>query len=284
MDINEERPRVLIVDDQKNWREALCDMLESDQYEIETAASYDEAKRKLRERAFHVLVSDQRLVDADDDNIQGIILLDELSELKDGAQAIIVTGYPTIEAVKKALRGRDAYDYLLKRPEEGGPFKLREYRDLVKGAAQKAVEARKKSITLGFSLPAIARGLTYEGIAKVLFSAEVTPNVVEGVRNVLNRLFFPFQPLARGMSRVWLSEEEGQICEFLCWSRNQGKAVLIRMGQEHKSLEIKWRRFTEKAQYVVKESGRHGANGIAGVSYVVDRMTFEDFAEQVEED
>ena len=99
----QDRSRVLIVDDQRNWREALHDMLDI-MFEVETAASYDEAKQKLQERAFHVLVADQRLVDAEKNNIQGIVLLDEVSRLQDGTQAIIVTGYPTIEAAKKALK------------------------------------------------------------------------------------------------------------------------------------------------------------------------------------
>ena len=115
--LSDEKTRVLIVDDQKNWREMLYDALDPNAHDIETATSYDEAKNKLRRRAFHVLVSDQRLVDADDMNIEGIVLLDEVAELQDGTQTIIVTGYPTVEAAKEAIRGRNAYDYLLKYPE-----------------------------------------------------------------------------------------------------------------------------------------------------------------------
>ena len=135
--ISQEQPRVLIVDDQKNWRETLRDTLDPTVYEIRTAASYDEAKRLLQQHAFHVLVADQRLVDGESSNMQGILLLDEVAELRDGTQAIIVTGYPSIEMSREALRGRAAYDYILKCPDKGEPPFNIQYRERVKEAAEK---------------------------------------------------------------------------------------------------------------------------------------------------
>ena len=61
--MSQEQPvRMLIVDDQENWRIALRDAIDdfAGSFEIETAASYDEAERKLKRRAFDVIVADQR--------------------------------------------------------------------------------------------------------------------------------------------------------------------------------------------------------------------------------
>jgi DNA-binding NtrC family response regulator len=103
-------------------------------------------REALRQRAFHTVVSDQRLVDADKKNIQGILLLDDVKALQDGTQVIIVTGYPTIKAAKDALLGRHAFDYLLKNPEEGGPFGHVDYINLVKAATDKAAHLRESRL------------------------------------------------------------------------------------------------------------------------------------------
>lgn len=297
--LRQDRPRVLIVDDQLNWREALRDMLDFTMYEIETAASYDEATHKLRQRAFHVLVSDQRLVDADVSNIQGILLLDELGELQDGTQAIIVTGYPTIEVAKEALRGGDAYDYLLKYPEEGGPFNIRLYREQVREAAKKAMGERQKAITIYFSLSALISGLTHDQIAETLFPEGTMPrDAPEGgevqdrlfdtlqplasqVGEVLTWLLYPLQPLARQMGRVWLSESE-RICEILCWSRNHGKATLARIGKDQRSLDAYKAKWLKESWHLV-ENKQFASAPLVAVSYTIDEMTFEDFVALVEE-
>lgn len=280
--LSQDRPRVLIVDDQKNWREALYDML-NPMYEVETAASYDEAEHKLRQRAFHVLVADQRLVDADEINTQGILLLGVVSELRDGTQAIIVTGYPTIETAKEALRGRDAYDYILKYPEEGGPFNIRQYLERVRGAAEKAMLARQKATTLDFSVSALGAGLTYAKIAQSL-SPGKTPDagVLANVTKVINRLFYTLQPLAHGMSRVRSSEAD-QAFEILCWSRGCGKAALLRIIKGQASLDTRESRWLSQSWQLI-ERERFSSGSLVGISHIIDDMTFEDFAALVGED
>lgn len=284
--ISQEQPCVLIVDDQKNWREALCDMLDPTVYEIRTATSYDEAKRLLQQHAFHVLVADQRLVDAESSNIQGILLLNEVAELRDGTQAIIVTGYPTIKDAKAALRGhQQAHDYLLKYPEEGGPFNIREYRERVKEAAEKAALARQ-TFTLEFSVSALVAGLTYDQIAEALhpggkMTSEVRLRRRKVVDEEVNRLLHPFQPLARGMGRAWLSEAV-HIYEILCWSRRYGKAALVRIGIEQRSLETYKAEWLKEDWHLV-ENDEFVSTPFGGISYLIDGMTFEEFALQVED-
>lgn len=277
----QDRPRVLIVDDQKNWRDALHDMLNPQKYEIVTVDSYDQAKSELHRRAYHVLVSDQRLVDSDESNIQGILLLDEVEKLKDGTQAIIVTGYPTVTAAKNALRGYDAHDYILKYPEESGPFNIRKYREQVEEAAAKANVARGKAVTVDFSISAVVPGVTYDLCARTLFpEASALHDVVGAVRTVLNRLAFSLQPLAHRKGRAWLSKSH-DICEILCWSREHCMAALLRIGKEADALEhyeVQWLQehwcLTQREQLV---SGL-----IAGVSYTVDSLSFEEFTALVE--
>jgi ActR/RegA family two-component response regulator len=270
--LSQERPRVLIVDDQTNWREALHDILESI-YEIETVASYDAARNHLRQRTFHVVVSDQRLVDTDVTNIQGIQLLDDVRALEDGTRAIIVTGYPTIAAAKEALRGREAYDYMLKYPEGGGPFEIREYRQQVKEAANQAALLRQKAITLEFSISALVADLTYDRIAATLLSGDTITH------GMVNRLLYPFQPLARGVGKAWLSKTN-QTCEILCWSRGYGKAALVRIDKEQHTLDASQVKWLKENWHLVKND-EFVSVPLVGISYMIDGMTFDDVASQV---
>jgi ActR/RegA family two-component response regulator len=274
------RFRVLVVDDQPNWRELLRELLEPE-YVVETAASYDEAKGALRQRAFHAVVSDQRLVDVDAENIQGILLLDDVKALHDGTQVIIVTGYPTIKAAKAALRRHDAFDYLLKNPEEGGPFDHIGYIDLVRAATEKAAHIRQKFITLEFSLPDTVSHLTYAGMAGCLFPE--TPTSYESEENtskLLKRLLYSFQPLARHMGKNWLTIAP-RLCDILVWSRDRDRAVLSRLAQEEGVFShhpIGW--LKEKWQLV--EHDQFVLDRLVGISYVVESMTFDEFALLVE--
>lgn len=278
---SQEKKRVLVVDDQKNWREALCDMLDP-VYEIAVAASYDDASRLLWQHAFHVLVADQRLVDADAGNIQGILLLDTVAELRDGTQTIIVTAYPTIEAAKTAIMGRSAFDYLLKYPEGGGPFKIREYRERVEAAAEEAARARQKIIASGSSVSVLVAGLTPDQVAEALFPGDrIAPDVRKVVDEVCNGLLSPFQPLARGLGKAWLSRQD-QICEILCWSRKYGRATMIRIGADQRSLEPHKSEWL-KEDWCLTKSGEYVSIPFRGISYLIDNMTFESFALQAED-
>lgn len=274
------RFRILVVDDQSNWRELLQELLEP-AYTVETAASYDEAKKVLRRRAFHAVVSDQRLVDADKENIQGIFLLDDVKALQDGTQVIIVTGYPTIKAAKAALRGRDAFDYLLKNPEEGGPFDHVGYVNLVKAAAEKAAQLREKAITLEFSLSDTVPHLTYTHLAECLLTENPASHMSEeNTSIVLKRLLYPFQPLAQHMGKNWQTGLQGP-CDLLVWSREQERAVLIRLAQEESVFSqypVDW--LKEKWQLVKREQFAH--ERLAGISYVIEPMAFDDFVGFVE--
>jgi CheY-like chemotaxis protein len=273
------RFRVLVVDDQPNWRELLQELLEP-AYTVETAASYDEAQKALRQRTFHTVVSDQRLVDADKQNIQGILLLDDVKALQDGTQVIIVTGYPTITAAKDALLGRHAFDYLLKNPEEGGPFDHVGYINLVRAATDKAAHLREKSITLEFSLPDTVPHLTFTDLAACLFPEN--PASYAGEENtsiVLKRLLYPFQPFALHMGRNWQTGTHGP-CDLLVWSREQDGAVLTRLAHEESVFSqrpIDWL----KENWQLAKRDQFTLDRLVGISYVVEAMTFDDFAQLV---
>lgn len=93
------RGRILIVDDQQNWRKALSKLLMD--YEVHLAVNVAEAMQALERFAFDVVILDVRLVDQDNFNLDGIGLLKELRGKQLPIGIVILTAYP--ESVRKEI-------------------------------------------------------------------------------------------------------------------------------------------------------------------------------------
>lgn len=139
---------VLIVDDQKNWRELLTEILE-DQFDTYYVNDYIDAIDAIdnQEPPFHVVVTDMRLTDQEVGNEDGLKLVEHLNQRGDGTKAIVVTGYATIDSAKRAIKNLDVYDYLEKGSSGGPEINAVELRRKVLAAAKDAEEFRPKGIT-----------------------------------------------------------------------------------------------------------------------------------------
>jgi diguanylate cyclase (GGDEF)-like protein len=100
--------KILIVEDDGFFREVFCDLLREEGYQVDVAASGEEALGKLANNEYHVVVTD--LV------MQGINGLDILSRVKQkdpAIEVIMVTGHANMETAIFALKN-GARDYLVK--------------------------------------------------------------------------------------------------------------------------------------------------------------------------
>jgi signal transduction histidine kinase len=100
--------RVLVIDDEADARANLCDILELDGYQVETADSAAEALRRESWPDLTAIVLDRKLPDGSAEE-----LLPQLKQLAPQAAVLIVTGYSDLEGAIAALR-EGAADYLLK--------------------------------------------------------------------------------------------------------------------------------------------------------------------------
>jgi DNA-binding NtrC family response regulator len=107
--------RILVVDDEKNQRDILQLILSGERdnegkplYEIKTASSGQEALRSFKHENFDLVLTDLKMAGMD-----GIQLLNEISQLDSSLPIILMTAHGSIETVKEALRG-GAFDYLEK--------------------------------------------------------------------------------------------------------------------------------------------------------------------------
>jgi len=117
------RSRILILDDNREITEILSDLLNS-QYDCETVASGEEALERLRQREFHLLLSDITMP-----GMSGLETLPRAKSVSPNSVVVMISGMQTVESAIDALR-LGAFDYLMK------PFDLRQ----VEAVVQRALE------------------------------------------------------------------------------------------------------------------------------------------------
>ncbi|MGD8969447.1 MAG: PAS domain S-box protein, partial [Anaerolineae bacterium] len=93
-----EKPRILLVDDDESTRQMLTLILGKRGYEIETAATGEDALARVRERAFNLVFLDVRLPDMD-----GVDLIAPLREIRPLMTVVVVTGYASVDTAVQAL-------------------------------------------------------------------------------------------------------------------------------------------------------------------------------------
>ncbi|MDI1434657.1 HD domain-containing phosphohydrolase [Polyangium sorediatum] len=123
--LTEERPRILVVDDEKVIRDMLADFLGMEGYIVRTAEDGSAALGELTKSHYDLIISDLKMP-----KMGGIALLDEIGKTSPDALTVIMTGFGTVETAIDAMK-RGAYDYVLK------PFKLDEVIHVVQRGLEK---------------------------------------------------------------------------------------------------------------------------------------------------
>jgi two-component system response regulator PilR (NtrC family) len=115
-------PSLLVVDDEPDLRTLYELTLVREGYDVECAASVEEAWALLQQRGFHALITDMRLPDG-----TGLDLLRRLDAAGRPERTVVITAYGSAENAVEALKA-GAFDYLTK------PFDLKQFRSVVASA------------------------------------------------------------------------------------------------------------------------------------------------------
>lgn len=119
-----ERLQVLILDDEPIVGKRLQPALTKVGCDVEVYDAPAPALERLREKEFHVVVTDIRM-----ENIDGIEVLERVLERYPKTRVIMITGYATVEVAREAI-AKGAFDFIAK------PFKPQELRDVIAKAAE----------------------------------------------------------------------------------------------------------------------------------------------------
>lgn len=99
---------ILIVDDEEVVRLSYSRTLANGHRNVEVAKNGMEALRHMEKRPFDVVLLDLRMPGMD-----GMAVLKTIKEKWPECEVVIITGYPSVETAKEAVR-LGAYDYLAK--------------------------------------------------------------------------------------------------------------------------------------------------------------------------
>jgi DNA-binding NtrC family response regulator len=159
---------VLVVDDDLIVQDSVKCLLDTDGYEVTTAATGEEALSRLARQGFDVVVSDIKMP-----GLTGLDVLERSRMLSPRPGIVLMTGYATLDTAIEALR-RGASDYLLK------PFEV----DDLRLGVQRALHHREPVEGVRPPGPAVIGQLSLRHLALELSTPPPAP---EGLRTVLQR-------------------------------------------------------------------------------------------------
>lgn len=121
--IGDERARILVVDDEAEIRNVLCELLGHD-YDCASASSAEEALETLGAGTFHLIISDITM-----SGMSGLEMIPHVFAISPETVVLMISGMQTIESAIETLRV-GAFDYIMK------PFDLRQVEAAVKRALE----------------------------------------------------------------------------------------------------------------------------------------------------
>jgi DNA-binding NtrC family response regulator len=102
------KTRVLLVDDEEEFVQALSERLALRDYDITTSLSGDDALEKIKQYNYDVVILDVAMP-----GIDGLEALREIKKIKPLTEVIMLTGQGTVEAAIEGMK-LGAFDFLMK--------------------------------------------------------------------------------------------------------------------------------------------------------------------------
>src|SRR6266545_1338918 len=163
----DERPRVLVVDDEKFIRDIIADFLGMEGYIVRTAEDGSSAVSELSRARYDMVISDLKMP-----KMGGLDLLREVARTHPDTLTVIMTGFGTVETAIDAMK-QGAYDYILK------PFKVEEIVHIVqRGLEKRRLAAENLRLREALSLYKVS-----EAIAASLSLDEVVATLADSARS-----------------------------------------------------------------------------------------------------
>ncbi len=163
----EDPPRIMVIDNDKEMREALCDLLTLEGYIVRSVESLETAKQEVEQRRYDLVIC--TLVTP---HFNALELLSHLSTEKRDVLVVILTQSANVESAIEAMK-KGAYDYMIK------PVQLEEVVRVVKRGLdwhrlQQENFHLREAITLYKLSEAMAQSLSVETILELILDTTLT--------------------------------------------------------------------------------------------------------------
>lgn len=104
-------PRILIIDDEKNIRNTLKEILEYEGYSVDEAADGQAGIEKLNDESYDVVLCDIKMPKMD-----GLEVLSKAQEIASDTPFVMISGHGTVETAVEATK-KGAFDFISKPPD-----------------------------------------------------------------------------------------------------------------------------------------------------------------------
>ncbi|MEZ5076312.1 MAG: response regulator [Solirubrobacterales bacterium] len=216
----------MIVEDDKDWQDIyLRNAQPVHPGCARVAATLDEAAAAIAEMAFAVAFVDIRLDEADDQNTDGLRVLEILRDSRDQTSAIMLTGHGTVAITRDALKEHHAYEAIEK--SAVGPEQIH---DLVRLGTERCNQEIRVHNPVA---PEVLRGrrAVWDWDSEML-KATGAKGGADVLYRLLESLASPFLPLAQGDDGDLLRyHEDNGLALGAYWSRAIGSAVVVAFGR-----------------------------------------------------
>ena len=126
----EQKTKILLLDDEQIVLKRLMPSLEKAGYEVEAFSRSSEASNRIMEKEFDIVITDLKM-----EGLDGMEFLTQVKSRSPSTEVIVITGFATMETAKESFK-KGVFDFLAK------PFKLAEIQEAVAKAKDK-VRANK---------------------------------------------------------------------------------------------------------------------------------------------
>ena len=130
------KKEILVIDDNPDLRFLICKILKEENYEIRSAANYDQAEKEIKKLP-DLAIIDIKLDKSDKD---GIDLLKLIMSIQPTTPVIMISGHATVQIAVESIR-LGAYEFI----EKGTTFSTDKLLNYVARAIETA-ELKKKKI------------------------------------------------------------------------------------------------------------------------------------------
>jgi len=164
--LQDEAPRILVVDDERVIREILSDFLMMEGMVVRTAENGEAAIAELQKRPYNLVISDLKMP-----KMGGLELLGNINDLNLNLLTVIMTGFGTVETAIEAMKN-GAYDYVLK------PFKVEEVVHIVeRGLERQRLQMENMRLKEALSLykisEAMSQSLSLDHVLEIILDASL---------------------------------------------------------------------------------------------------------------
>ena len=232
--------RILLIEDRKDWQETLSELLEIQGYHVEVASTFDGAVAALARTFYHLAIIDVRLVDWDETDTAGMVILERLKQvgLSDAIEKIMISAYGTIGLLREAFREYRVSDFILK--EE---FNQTEFLQTVRRVFDQRVRVNcDLTIVLedGLSYEDLAMGIAIEG-TRLKKRDEQFQRVIEELTDLFRRLFYQansivVRPVSGGHGRTGVVRVEP------FYAGAHGEPVIVKYG-DYREVDLEYKNY-----------------------------------------